>query len=261
MVAESYVGSADKYQMLAEYHIDLRFAPSRHDDMYWAHAIGIATASGSGWCFCPHGSESCGDPGDSRDRDVRDLRDRHTCREIAALDAAFGVTRRPPALQCSVPGDPTAKSVFRANLIASEIDRIAQDGAYTGRPKLVMVGAVGNILAELFARKYRMHATDFDESLIGRRVAGVLVESGDYTLERIANCDIALVTGMTLATDSLFDILSTARASGTELVFFCQTGGNLASEYISHGARTIVAELFPFYMLPGTTEFLVFRSP
>ena len=246
------------YQLIAEYHIDVRFTPSKHDDPYWAHAIGIATPTATGGCFCPHGSEACGDPEIAAERDVRAVRDDHACREIAALDAAFGVTQATPTMRYTAHGGATAKSTVRANAIANEIELLALDGD-RAQVKVVMVGAVGNVLAELRGRGYRMYATDFDESLIDRDVAGVRVESGERTLERIAECQIGLITGMTLATESLTDIFCAAGQSGTRLVFFCQTGSNFAAEYLEAGANAVVAERFPFYMLPGDTEFSIFR--
>jgi Putative heavy-metal chelation len=252
--------SNSNYQLLSEYHFDLRFSPSRHDDFYWAHAVGITTPSSSGACFCPHGGKICGDPGIVADRDVRTLRDQHTCREIAALDAAFGVTIGKADLRYTAQGSPAEKSTVRANAIANEIERLTSS-CRPSRSRIVMVGAVGNILSELSSRGYQLLATDFDDTLIGREIAGAWVESGEHTLRRVAECDVALVTGMTLATDSISQILEVSRASGTRLVFFCQTGGNLAAEYTAIGASAVVTESFPFYMLPGATEFLIFRSP
>ena len=127
---------------------------------------------------------------------------------------------------------------------------------------MTMVGAVGNILSGLSTIPGEIKATDLDPALIGLKLGGVLVEDGNTkTLELIAQSDIALITGMTLATRTLDGIIETAKANGTLMVMFNQTGSNFSQEFIRMGIHSVVSESYPFYMFSGSTIVRIYRAP
>jgi len=126
-------------------------------------------------------------------------------------------------------------------------------------PKVVNVGAIGNFIKELRQRDIEVFATDFHSSLVGETLHGVQIEHGGGTLEYVKKCDLALVTGMTLATGTLESIIKTAGDCGTKLVMFCETGANFAEEYCKYGVDVVVSEPFPFYAFQGVSKIEVFR--
>jgi hypothetical protein len=96
--------------------------------------------------------------------------------------------------------------------------------------------------------------------MIGREIHGVKVEDGYRTNELVGSADLAIVTGMTIATDSLELILEAAHAGGTRLLVFAETGASFGEEYCrTLGVDTVVSEPFPFYIFQGTSIIEVFR--
>jgi uncharacterized protein (DUF4213/DUF364 family) len=125
----------------------------------------------------------------------------------------------------------------------------------------VNVGVVGDFLEELRRLKEaRVTASDFYQGIVGHRPAGVFVEHGSRTLELVAEADVAVVTGMTLANGTLEDIIATARSSGTRIVVFAETGAHFGSEYCRMGIDVTISEPLPFYLSgPGRSTLKIFR--
>lgn len=182
---------------------------------------------------------------------------------IATLDAVFSSLNPPPASSFVLDGSNVAKSVARAELIAREAD-----GLLAARPPrsgdshhVVLVGVVGSLLHALGSRGWRLSASDADPAIVGGTVHGVVVAPPSATIELVARADLAIVTGMTLATGALDDILATALARDTALVIFAETGANFAAEYCSYGADVVVSEPLPFYLTgAGPSQIGVYRS-
>jgi uncharacterized UPF0146 family protein len=217
----------------------------------------MAMTRGQGCCYCT------GD--DQRGRelvgtDARELVGLQTCISIAALDSLFASIPRQPVAVHELRGTPIDKTAVRTRIIADEALRLL--GHVCGRrPKVLNVGVVGNVIRDLSERGCEVQATDLEPEMIGREVHGVRVEDGYRTHQLVAQADLAIVTGMTIATDSLGLILEAARASGTKLLIFAETGANFGQEYCrTLGVDTVVSEPFPFYIFQGTSTIEVFRK-
>jgi hypothetical protein len=230
------------------------FSPHSADLGYFDRLLVVATEEGTGAAFCPHRGDvsSCSDV---LGRDSRAIESDHICVEIAALDAAFGSVPCDvgPDLETEARGSTSLRGDLRASLVAGEVQRL-------GAESVVMVGAVGSVLAELAERGIATSAVDMDPDVIGETLAGATVLGADRGLELIERSDAAVITGMALTTETTDLLLAAARSSGTEVVMFCQTGSNFAPAYLEESVAAIVTETYPFYMIPGMTSFRVYRK-
>lgn len=169
---------------------------------------------------------------------------------IAALDAVLASARPSPAETHAVSGNAAERTRRRAEIVVGEVLRLAslrrQGGAAL---RVVNVGVVGDFLEILSKQSdIALHATDFYDGIRGTTIYGTKVLDGGKTLKEIELADIALVTGMTLATETLDDIVSVARQHGTLLVLFAETGANFAGVYLDNGIDVVISEPFPFYL-------------
>jgi hypothetical protein len=192
-------------------------------------------------------------------KDARDIIASKSEIGVAVMDSILAGLPRTPHSVYTVTGSPLQKAKERAGIIVDEAVALTKPRAGC-RPKAVNVGVVGMVIDGLVTAGYQVAATDLDPEVVGREFSGVRVEHGDVTCERVAEADLAIVTGMTMATNTLEDIVEAAKAGGTRLVMFAETGANLAEEYCrSAGLDTVAAETFPFYIFQGTSTIEVFR--
>jgi putative heavy-metal chelation protein len=180
--------------------------------------------------------------------------------EIALLDAIFASFPATPQSTVVLNGSIHEKAVQRAKLVVNEVlEQIHRVDNH--KPRVVNVGAVGNFIRELLQAGLCVKATDLEPTLIGTSLHGVQVQGGESTLPFIAESDVALVTGMTLMTNTLQDIINTAKQSGTKLVMFTLTGAHFAEVYCNaFGIDAVVSEPFPFYSFPGSSLLQVYRK-
>lgn len=237
--------------------IHAHFRPQLVDSPYTDTIIIVQTSGvGSSYCYCEDPAVETNILG----KDARFVNTESKCINIAALDAAYSVICPKPDIYCCIEGNNNQKAEARSVFIFSEIQRILLN-LREPNPSIVMVGAVGNVLSELSRISTRIYATDLDPTLINTKMSGITIEDGTrMTLKRVSESNIALVTAMTLVTDTLSDILNTANATGTKIVIFAETGSNFAGEFLKLGVESVVSEEYPFYMFPGRTILKVYRS-
>lgn len=237
--------------------IEAQFRPLRYD-MPYGDIIVLAQTIGSGCCFCY--AEDPLIPDSILGEDSRYVQTQNRSVDIAILDAAYSNLIPEPDILCRLEGNSIQKAKARSALILGEVQRIIKNSGIS-RPCITMVGAVGNILTDLDSLSTELFATDMDPTLIGKKLGGVEVEDGlTMTLKRIQMSNVGLITGMTLATETLCDILNIANANGVKIIMYSETGANFASEYLNWGVESVVSELYPFYMFPGSTILRVYRS-
>jgi hypothetical protein len=186
--------------------------------------------------------------------------------QIAMLDAAFSSFRKPPSSRrYTLTGSNIEKADARAKIICKEaLSWIRQKGRRRGgKLKILHAGVVGNILSELAVRKdTEILATDFYEGIVGKTLFGVRIEHGSKTPDLVAQADLAIITGMSLANDTLDTVLDAALENKTSLAVFAETGANFAYEYCRMGIDLVISEPFPFYLsCPGTTIIDIYRRP
>jgi len=233
----------------------LLFKPNEHERIF-EYTYLLAQTVGQGCSYC------CGRACIDREwigQDARKLQSDHGCMRIAVLDAIFSIFDRHPAKTFFIEGTSISKTRQRTDIVVEQVTSYLDSISARRKPRVVNVGAVGNIILSLLDRGVEMYATDLDENLIGREIGGVRVEGGDQTLPRVADSDVALVTGMTLPNGSINDIYETAKASGTRLVMFNETGANLGEALCRLGIDCVVSEPFPFYIFQGQSRIDVYR--
>jgi hypothetical protein len=239
------------------WRIQLLFRPNINERIF-NYTIVSAQTRGQGCCYCHSGGEEL-TPADLMGQDARKVHAPSRYTEIALLDAVFSAFPTTPMATFVLDGYAADKTVQRTNIVVREVlQQIC--GARRVRPQVVNVGVVGNFVKALIESGVVVKATDLDMQLIGSSIHGVEVESGDRTLPLVAESDVALITGMTLATNTLGNIIETARQSGTRLVMFAETGAHFAEVYCQRfGVDVVVSEPFPFYIFQGRSVVNVYR--
>lgn len=223
----------------------------------------LAQTTGQGCSYYDPGDEDPG-LGDSLiGQNVLEMEWVSRCMSIATLDAAYTVLKGPPTRSVVLTGTNTEKAGARARLVCDEaVSLLSQSGPKRGRRKIVaLIGVVGSMLASLLRHKgLVLKASDFEKRIVHHQVHGIDVEHGSGSTELVAEADVAIVTGMTLATNTLDAILRAALENRTRLVMFAETGANFGSEYSRMGVDTVVSEPFPFYLTcSGATRIDIYR--
>lgn len=257
LLAQTVSEPKDDFILRGLWKIEMGFRPTPADPPF-TDLVMLAQTAGVGYCACE--DRDIKFPIEWIGRDVREIVAANRCLRIAILDAAYSVLTTEPSFSMVLHGSTYKKAISRASVITGEVLRLLRMGGNRKR-RVAMVGAVGSILSELNKTGLELAATDMDASVIGKLLGGVEVASGTAeTISMVESADLALVTGMTLSTNTLDEILSVCNSRQTRLVMFAQTGANFASEYVRRGVDTVVAESFPNYIFPGETLVRVFRS-
>jgi hypothetical protein len=237
--------------------IDMAFRPNLLE-LGYLDTVVLAHAKGTGACFC---SAQIPDANIHLiGKDIRRMEGENHFLRIAALDAAYANFILEPHVSYTLTGSPSLKAYGRANIVCGEVARLANQLGILS-PKVLTIGSVGTIIKELTIRKYQVFGTDLDPTVIAANMSGVIIRDGaEATLELLEVVDIAIVTGMTVATNTFDEILYTSQKSKTALVMFAQTGSNFAPYFRNFGVNTVVSEHYPFYMFPGDSVVDVYHS-
>lgn len=166
------------------------------------------------------------------------------------LDSVYGeIFPAKNKVQCSFTGSSIDKLHWRTNIIINEAKRLI--GSLKGK-KVVNVGVVGDILYGFYKEGTMIVGTDYDPDLIGSKFMDTVpILDGKNTLSAIKDSDLAIITGMTITTGTIDDIISIANSHNTKIIVFAETGANLASYYINKGVHSYLSEHFPFYIYNG----------
>jgi len=236
--------------------VELAFKPNPAERTFY-YTFWIAMTKGQGCCYCvgddPRGRELVGG-------DARELITEKTCISIAALDSLYASLPRQPVAVHELKGNPIDKTKARTAIILAEAERLL--AGVSGRcPRVVNVGVVGSLLRDLRTKGYDVCASDMERDIIGSTIHGVEIQAGTTTFDLVGQSDLAIVTGMTIATDSLELIVAEAKKAGTKLLVFAETGANFGEEYCrTIGIDTAVSEPFPFYIFQGASTIEVYRK-
>jgi len=255
LLARTSGWSDEDFLLRGMWKVELAFRPNPAERTF-QYTFWLAMTRGQGCCYCtgddPRGRELVGS-------DVRSLLGDRTCISIAALDSLYASLERKPAAVFELRGNPVEKTGSRTSAIMAEAERLLA-GICGRQARVVNVGVVGNVIRELKARGYEVLASDMEKDMVGTAVHGVFVEDGTKTYDLVGKSDLAIVTGMTIATDSLDLIIAEARKAGTKLLIFAETGANFGEEYCrTFGVDAVVSEPFPFYIFQGTSTIEIYR--
>lgn len=254
----------DLFRIIAVYAIEMSFRPTTLEPEFTDRLVVVQTVGGVGACCCLdavtpvlHGLVG---------RDARIVTTAHRCVDIACLDAAYSVIVAPGLDQHLLRGSSQEKAILRAKIVASEVSLLLDIIMHRARPskqagKVLMVGAVSTVISELNHLGLKVRATDLDQAVIGSDLSGVTVEDGtNRTLELAADSDVILVTGSSLMSNTLLDIIRVAQQVGAGVIIYAQTGASFADAYIDIGADSVISEKYPFYMIPGSSRVEVYRT-
>lgn len=150
------------------------------------------------------------------------------------------------------------KLCMRSSLIVAEAKRMIGD--LKGK-RILNVGVVGDIIKSFIEEECEIAGTDFDDNIIGSKLFDkVSIYSGKYTTSLIKDADIAIVTGMTITTNSLDEIIRACKMFGVKLIIFAETGANMGQYYVKHGADVYIGEKYPFYIFDGKSTIEITRK-
>jgi len=236
---------------------DLLFRPNPEERTF-SYTYLLAQTVGQGACYCStipaltEGSYLLG-------QDCRTVTHKRRCFQVASVDAMFSAFEKHPDEIHRLSGDSGTQAVARAGIVVDEVLRhLELAGAEPGC--VVNVGVIGNIMKNLRRRGIDVVGTDEDPALVGSGLDGIPVYGEDRTVEFVEKCDVAVMTGMIISTDTMEEIFAAARRGGTKLIMFCETGANLCEEYVHFGVDSAIAEPFPFYIYGGATRIEIYRK-
>jgi hypothetical protein len=190
-------------------------------------------------------------------RDARTIRTGSVAERIAVLDAVYGTLCGRADESHVLAGTPGEKASRRAELVVAEVLR-ELDRRKSRR--VANIGVMGNFIHHLRRHSVHVTASDLDPELVGGYVDGVQVIHGSRSLELVADSDVALVCGETLATETLDDIIKTAHDNDTALVIFAVSGCHFAEEYVrTFGVDVVISEPQPQYLFQGISQIEVYR--
>jgi hypothetical protein len=248
---------ADTFTIRGLWEVRLLFRPNALERTF-RYTFVVAQTMGQGACYAPENTVL---PEEWMGADAREVIGEKSAQSIAVLDAMYDTLPKSPAARFVLQGDSMAKTGERTQILLDECSRLLEAHPTGHAPRVVNVGVLGNLLEGLTRQGCTVAATDFDPEIVGTTINGVPIEHGSVTNERVRESDLAVITGMTLATDTLEEIMEAAAEGGTRVLIFAETGANFGEEYCrSFGVDAVVSEHFPFYIFAGTSVVEVYRK-
>jgi hypothetical protein len=169
---------------------------------------------------------------------------------IAVLDGIYAGFHNRAAAEVHLTGLMDDRSKARAKFV---VDNICTHFSLRAGMRVALLGVVREFINEFRGRDILVDAFDLDVGTIGTEVGGVLVLDGRHIASHIGASSVALVTGMSLWTNTFSYVATLARAVGVHLVVFAETGAHFSPYLLNYGARAVISEPFPFYVFGGTT--------
>jgi hypothetical protein len=106
-----------------------------------------------------------------------------------------------------------------------------------------MIGAIVDIIQVVLEKGAELKAADF--ALAGTELEGIEIEYEAMPLIKWA--DTIIMTGNTLKTNTLGQLLDISRKLKKRVLIYSMSGANIAPHYLNHGAFVITSEPFPYY--------------
>ncbi len=195
---------------------------------------------------------------------VMDIPIKSRCLAIAGLDAVYAHLLESPDKQYHIEGSNIDKANQRAEIVCQEALSVLEGLTPKHGNKFIVVnvGVVGDFLSVLSRHdNIKVKAVDFYRGIVGQNLFGVKIKYGSETLKMLVDADLAIVTGMALATDTLDEILKVAQMNQTRIAMFAETGAHFASEYCNLGIDVVISEPLPFYLTnSGSTFINIYRK-
>lgn len=170
--------------------------------------------------------------------------------EVSFLDSLYGVLFPPITKKRMTLDAPSIdKLKWRTQIIVDEAKRLLGN---LRNKNIVNVGVVGDIIKSFNSAGANIIGTDYDQTIIGTNTFfGVPILNGDETLKAVKESDLAIITGMTITTNTIDKILDVCEKNNVRTIIFAETGSNFASYFTKRGVDIFLAEYFPFYIYNG----------
>lgn len=182
----------------------------------------------------------------------------------ALVDLVMGHVSRPADRNIHLDSTFRAKYEARSEIFANEAERVLRrkplkNGKGTKRGALV-IGATAGIIRALAKRGFQVSATDLSPYVLGRRLGGIKVESGqEANSRRMEESDLAIITGMTLPNRTLPGLIELAKEHNTSTMIWAISGRNFGHYYTEHGVDCVISDPSPFLLLPGPATMAIWR--
>jgi len=170
--------------------------------------------------------------------------------KVSFLDSLYG-TLFPSTNKKRTISEATSfeKMKWRTQIILGEATRLLGD---VKNKKIVNVGVVGDILHAFAENGAEIIGTDYDTSIVGTTIYGCIpIFNGKSTIKEISESDLAIITGMTITSNTIDEIIECCLNNDVKTIIFAETGANLASYYLNQGIDVYLSEYFPFYIFNG----------
>jgi len=169
--------------------------------------------------------------------------------KIALLDAVYYhlnlIQKISPSATYEFRGLAAHKSIARARKIV-ELAGVASNS------RVVMIGAIADIVRVILEKKAELQVADF--ALAGTEIEGVKIKYDAIPL--IEWADIIIMTGNTLKTNTLGDLLDISRKLRKHVLVYAMSGANIAPRYLDYGASVVTSEPFPYYWYAQTPNIM-----
>ena len=229
--------------------VDCLFNPVGNGRVFDYKFLVAQTAAGQGCSYSTHHDYSAEDLKLYIGSDFTDFHNTDAALKVAFLDAVYGTLFPPKQVKrLEKSADSITKMRWRTQIIMDEAIRLLGD--VKGK-RIVNIGVVGDILNTFSAAGADIFGSDYDPSIIGN--LDVPVIDGDSTLDAVKESELAIVTGMTVTTNTIDSILECAVKNGVKVIVFAETAANFASFYLSRGVDVYLSEHFPFYIFSGAS--------
>jgi putative heavy-metal chelation protein len=248
----------EEFMLRGLWRVDYRSQPNA-EERIMKYGFLMAQTTHQGCCYSDFGSVKIDTiAGSLLGHDARTLPASNITERIAVLDAVFGSLCGKSDESRILAGIPSEKASQRAELVTAEVMR-ELDRCSSRR--VANIGVMGNFIHHLRRHAVDVAASDLDLELVGEYIDGVKVVHGSRSLELVADSDVALVCGETLATETLDEIIRTAHANHTVLVIFAVSGCHFAEEYVrTFGVNVVISEPQPQYLFQGVSRIEIYRK-
>jgi len=169
--------------------------------------------------------------------------------QVALLDAVYYHLNRAERIS------PTATYEFHGLACQKSLARaqkIVDLTCVTDNSRVVMVGAIADIVREILRRGAKLQIADF--SLAGTEIEGIKIQYDGTRM--IEWADTVIMTGNTLKTNTLGNLLDISQKLSKRILVYAMTGANIAPRYLDYGVSVVTSESFPYYWYAQTASIM-----
>lgn len=247
----------DDFLLRGLWRVDYHCRPNIQERLM-TYGFLMAQTVHQGCCYTDFGSIAIDEiSGSLIGTDARTIEHQNLFQHISVLDAIYGSLCGRANSSRTFAGTPAEKAACRASIVVGEVLRELES---TGGRLVANIGVIGNFIHQLRRNGIEVKASDFETKLIGQTLSGVTIAHGSRSLDFVADSDVALVCGETLASETLEGIIKVAKDNHTKLVIFAVSGCHFSEEYVrSFGVDVVVSEPQPQYLFQGTSHVEIYR--